>query len=561
LDNEFDGVQAAFNSSTGHIHDGTSGEGAPITKIGPVQDVVVSISAMYPKTTNTVDLGTPSLKYKDLHLAGNSLLGGTLGVTGATTLSAALTYGGVTLNNAVTGTGNMVLSNSPTLVTPALGTPSSGTVTNLTGTASININGTVGATTPASAAVTTLAASGAVTLSGGTANGVAYLNGSKVLTTGSALVFDGTNLGIGATSLAARLTIFASNSDTVQTNARFAQFNAAGTDWATLDIQADVANNLVNLSSSGSSAGGFAFKSASTERMRLDSAGNLGLGVTPSAWVTPGWKAIDLSTYAAFYQESATGGAGMSANAYYNGTNWIYKNTNPATRFVSDSTSGGHKWFTAPSGTAGTAVTYTERMRIHNSGGVSIGNTTDPGVNNLSVTGTVSARTSGTDATPSFSATTTGGSYVTQYTRRGSPFTSTVSQTGSSYAATVSMNYTHNTTYSGLYTLGVLNEGAATAGSFNVNHIDSAGANIRNWTFQGSTGNFTSPGSVSGTAGIFSTTLGVTGRSTLTGGMQGTIQRGSYDSMSVYGSTCRYVLPGLTNADGVNCCCSICYCA
>ena len=37
-------------------------------------------------------------------------------------------------------------------------------------------------------------ASGSVTLSGGTANGVAYLNGSKVLTTGSALTFDGTVL-------------------------------------------------------------------------------------------------------------------------------------------------------------------------------------------------------------------------------------------------------------------------------------------------------------------------------------------------------------------------------
>jgi hypothetical protein len=41
--------------------------------------------------------------------------------------------------------------------------------------------------------------SGAQTLSAGTANGVAYLNGSKVLTTGSALVFDGTNLGVGVT--------------------------------------------------------------------------------------------------------------------------------------------------------------------------------------------------------------------------------------------------------------------------------------------------------------------------------------------------------------------------
>jgi len=35
-----------------------------------------------------------------------------------------------------TGTGNVVLSNSPTLVTPALGTPASGVATNLTGTAS-----------------------------------------------------------------------------------------------------------------------------------------------------------------------------------------------------------------------------------------------------------------------------------------------------------------------------------------------------------------------------------------------------------------------------------------
>jgi hypothetical protein len=45
----------------------------------------------------------------------------------------------------------------------ALGTPSSGTVTNLTGTASININGTVGATTPTTGAFTTVSASGVIT--------------------------------------------------------------------------------------------------------------------------------------------------------------------------------------------------------------------------------------------------------------------------------------------------------------------------------------------------------------------------------------------------------------
>jgi len=51
----------------------------------------------------------------------------------AATFSAAITYGGVTLNNAVTGTGDMVLATSPSFTTPVLGTPSSGTLTNCTG--------------------------------------------------------------------------------------------------------------------------------------------------------------------------------------------------------------------------------------------------------------------------------------------------------------------------------------------------------------------------------------------------------------------------------------------
>jgi hypothetical protein len=51
----------------------------------------------------------------------------------------------------------LALTNSPTFITPALGTPASGVVTNLTGTASININGTVGATTPTTGAFTTVA--------------------------------------------------------------------------------------------------------------------------------------------------------------------------------------------------------------------------------------------------------------------------------------------------------------------------------------------------------------------------------------------------------------------
>ena len=52
-----------------------------------------------------------------------------------------------------------------------LGTPSSGLVTNLTGTASININGTVGATTANTGAFTTLSASGTSTMAAINASG------------------------------------------------------------------------------------------------------------------------------------------------------------------------------------------------------------------------------------------------------------------------------------------------------------------------------------------------------------------------------------------------------
>ena len=53
---------------------------------------------------------------------------------------------------------------APVINGGALGTPSSGTVTNLTGTASININGTVGATTPNAGTFTTLTVNGNTTL-------------------------------------------------------------------------------------------------------------------------------------------------------------------------------------------------------------------------------------------------------------------------------------------------------------------------------------------------------------------------------------------------------------
>ena len=82
----------------------------------------------------------------------------------------------------------------------ALGTPSSGTVTNLTGTASININGTVGATTANTGAFTTISATGVITstLATGTApftvastTTVANLSATNSVNTGITAVTSG----------------------------------------------------------------------------------------------------------------------------------------------------------------------------------------------------------------------------------------------------------------------------------------------------------------------------------------------------------------------------------
>ena len=118
LDGEFNAIEAAFDESTGHTHDGTADEGAPITVLGPTQDVVATASVFRPKTNNVVSLGegTTPYKFKDLHLSGNAnvaantTIGGTLDVTGATTLSNNLSVTGTTtLTNTFTANGNTVL--------------------------------------------------------------------------------------------------------------------------------------------------------------------------------------------------------------------------------------------------------------------------------------------------------------------------------------------------------------------------------------------------------------------------------------------------------------------
>ena len=74
FDGEYDAIEAAFNSSSGHTHDGTSAEGGPVTVLGPAQDFVASTSEIKPKSNNTLDIGTSGLKFKDMFLAGTANL-------------------------------------------------------------------------------------------------------------------------------------------------------------------------------------------------------------------------------------------------------------------------------------------------------------------------------------------------------------------------------------------------------------------------------------------------------------------------------------------------------
>jgi hypothetical protein len=102
--------------------------------------------------------------------------------------------------------------------------------------------------------------------------------------------------------------------------------------------------------------------------LTLNSSGILGVGVTPSAWNLG--KAIEFSS-ASIWALSTTD-INYLSNTYFNGS-FRYVNNHRALRYYQDSDAGIHAWFTAPSGTAGNAISFTQAMTLGTNSGLSIG--------------------------------------------------------------------------------------------------------------------------------------------------------------------------------------------
>ncbi len=131
---------------------------------------------------------------------------------------------------------------------------------------------------------------------------------------------------------------------------------------------------------------------ASAERLRLDASGNLGLGVTPSAWGA-NWKALQIGN-AAFWSQTASGsGTFVSQNAYFDGANWKYNANYNAAVYIQTSNAE-HQWLIAPSGVAGNTISFTQAMTLDASGNLLVGGTSVLGSAKLSIYGKTQNETS-----------------------------------------------------------------------------------------------------------------------------------------------------------------------
>lgn len=133
-------------------------------------------------------------------------------------------------------------------------------------------------------------------LSAGTANGVPYLNGSKSLTSGSSLVFDGSKLGIGTASPYSTLDVGTTGAQSLTSlfttgvddlKFRIGAINGVAGSTGTLQGQlglfylgsGEVAT-IGFVRGGGANDGSLTFRTNGNERVRIDSSGNVGIGTS-----------------------------------------------------------------------------------------------------------------------------------------------------------------------------------------------------------------------------------------------------------------------------------------
>jgi len=193
------------------------------------------------------------------------------------------------------------------------------------------------------------------------ANHIWFSNSS--LTSGStftpteAMRLTSSGLAIGTSSLISKLTVQGASDVRVTVN-------ESGSSVRT-DLISQTTQGLVGTQSSHP----FDVMTGGTTRARFDASGNLGLGVTPSAW--SGLKVLQVGSYGGLYNLSSA--VGLSNNIYYDGTDIRYINTATASYYAQ--ASGSHLWYTAASGTAGNVVSFTQAMTLDASGNLLLGGT------------------------------------------------------------------------------------------------------------------------------------------------------------------------------------------